>query len=284
MPPRQRRVTVQVAKVLGMDEETRAALAGVTALCKTRKFGVAGYFMPDDGVSARLAELGIMENVEEADCSRYHRVVIPYSGIPPRERRKQEQSGISFEDFSSPFVRRAQITLGLLCMEGAEGLVIGRHDDPESLALLGSCPGTKILEDTTDTARLRYAPAFGVVCQTTISPKRVNWLIQQLRLRYRDSRVTFLNTTSPSMTLREEALEKALTHCDRALIVGRAGESTCEALVETALRCGKPAVVVARPENLFPKDFEGNPKIALTAGGFALDETIHSVAKALLQL
>jgi len=254
------------------------------AMAETRKTGVAGWFMPDAEVSARLAERGIEENVEEADFFRFRRVVGPYCGVSLRQRRDWEDARHDWEDFSAPLVRRAQVTLGLLRMEGAQGLVIGRHEDPESLALAGGQPGTKILEDTTDTARLEYAPAFGVVCQTTLSPRRVSWLVQQLRFRYRDSRVTFLNTVSPAMARREEALEKLLVTSDKVVIVGRAGEASCEALLETALRRGKPAVVVAGPGDLRAEDFAGHPRLALTAGAFALDETIRAVAEALSRL
>lgn len=280
MPPAERKVALQVAGTLGMDADARAAMARLIALAETRKTGVAGCFMPDDGVSARLASLGIAENVEEADFFRFRRVVIPYGGISPRQRHDWEEVGHPLEDLTSPQVRRAQVALGLLRMEGAQGLVIGRHEDPESLALAGG-GGARILEDTTDTARLVFYPAFGVVSQTTLSPKRVEWLVQQLRFRYRDARVTFLNTVSPAMAAREEALEKLLVTCDRVVIVGRAGEASCEALLETAMRRGKPAVVVAGPDELEPTDFAGSPRVALTAGAFALDETIRAVAQAL---
>lgn len=281
MAPAERKGVLQVAGFLGMDEVTRAAMGRLFALAESRKTGVAGRFMPDDGVSARLAERGIVEDVDEADFFRFRRVVIPYGGISLRQRRDWEERGYPLEDFSAPQVRRAQVALGLLGIEGARGLVIGRHDDAESLALAGGSPGTKILEDTTDTARLEFAPAFGAVCQTTLSPRRVAWLVQQLRFRYRDARVTFLDTISPSMATREEALEKLLVTCERVVIVGRAGEASCEALMEAALRRGKPALVVAGPDELKADDFTGNPRVALTAGAFALDETIRAVAEAL---
>lgn len=281
MPPADRKLVLQVARFLGMDEDARLAMARLLALAETRKVAVAGRFMPDDGVSARLAERGIAENVDEADFFRFRRIVIPYCGISPRQRREWEEAGHSLEDLTSPQVRRAQVALGLLRMEGAQGLVIGRHEDPESLALAGGGSGTKILEDTTDTARLVFSSAFGVVSQTTLSPKKVSWLVQQLRFRYRDAKVTFLDTVCPAMAAREEALEKLLVACDRAVIVGQAGESSCEALMETSLRRGKPAVVVAGPDDLKPEDSEGNPRVALTAGAFALDETIRSVAETL---
>jgi 4-hydroxy-3-methylbut-2-enyl diphosphate reductase IspH len=281
MPPSDRRVVLQVAGSLGMDGESRVALARLLALGEHRRIGVAGQFMPDGGVSRLLAAKGIVENVDEADFFRFRRIVIPYCGIAPRQRRDWEEAGHSLEDLTSSQVRRAQVALGLLRMEGAQGLVVGRHEDPESLALAGGGSGTRIIEDTTDTARLAFAPAFGVICQTTLSPRRVAWLVQQLRFRYRDARVTFLDMVCPSMLTREEALEKVLQASERVVIVGQKGEASCEALAETALRRGKSAVIVAGPEDLETADLKGNPRLALTAGAFVPDDTIRAVAEAL---
>ncbi len=264
-----------------MDEDTRSALARIEELAKTQKTAVAGRFMPDTAVSASLAGLGIVENVSEADFCRFSRIVVPYCGVAPKNRRDWEKSGHRLEDMSSPQVRRAQVALGLLRMEGAQAVVIGRHEDAETRAIAGDSAGTKIIEDTTDTARLVFSPAFGVVCQTNLSPKKVSWLVQQLRHRYQDARVTFLETISPAMTAREAALERLLVDCDQAVIVGEPGEASCEALVETALRRGKQAVIVAGPDDLDPT-LRGSQRIALTAGAFATDETIRAVAESLM--
>lgn len=277
--PLSRKRVLQVAGFLGMDDDARTALIRVLSLAERGKTGVVGCFMPDSGVSALLEERGIVENVEEQDFPRFRRIVIPYSGISARRRKEWQEGELTLEDLSSPQVRRGQIALGLLRMEGAQGLVIGRHDDPESEALAGGS-GTRILEDTTDTSRLAFSPAFGVVCQTTLSPRKVAWLVQQLRFRYQDARVTFLNTSSPAMVAREDAFEKRLLGCDRAVIVGTPGEASSEALMETALRMGKPAVVVAGPDDLKPGDLDGT-RIALSAGAFALDDAVRAVAGAL---
>lgn len=281
MPSGTHKTELRIATTLGMDEEARAALERLTLLAKSRKIGVAGRFMPDRGVAAQLASLGILENLEEADFFRVKTVATPFCGISSRQRGDWQKAGYSVEDLTSPKVRRAQVALGLLKMEGAQALVIGRHEDPESLAISGGNSATRILEDTNDTARLVFYPAFGAVCQSTLSPRRVAWLVQQLRLRWRDARVTFLDTTSPSMMAREEALERLLPTCDRVVIVGEAGEASCEALAETALRRGKPAQVVATPEELNLAGLPTGEKIALTAGGFATDEAISEVAATL---
>jgi len=250
MPPGGRRYGLQVADSLGMDADARAALARMLAVAAGRTVGVIGRFMPDAGVSRLLAEHG-------------------------------EEAGYRIEDFTLPKVRRAQVALGLLKMEGAQGLVIGRHDDPESQAIARSSPGTRILEDTTDTARLAFSPAYGVVCQTTLSPRKTAWLVEQLRFRYRDAKVTFLNTTCDAMTAREEALEKLLAVCDHALIVGDPGEASCEALHETSLRRGKTASILADAEGIESADLAHGTRIALTAGAYATDAAIREVTAAL---
>ncbi len=272
---------IRIAAVLGMDDVTRSALERITLLAKSRKTGVAGRFMPDRGVSALLASLGIAENVEEPDFFKLRTVVTPYSGITARQRRDWQEANYPIEDLTSPQVRRAQVALGLLKMEGARALVIGRHEDAESLAISGGNSGATILQDTTDTSRLEFSPAFGAVCQTTLSPRRVSWLAQQLRLRWRDAKVTFLDTVSPAMIAREEALERLLVVCERVVVVGEAGESSCEALVETALRRGRQALVAATPDELAAGDFRAGEKVALTAGAYATDEVIREVAGAL---
>ena len=277
-PPKSKRV--RLAPVFGMDAEARSALANLEALGRSGKVAVAGRFMPDAGIGGRLAAKGITEEIEEADFFRYSQVVIPFSGISPLKRKAWERAGVPLVDLTSPQVRRAQVALGLLRMDGAQPLVIGRHADAESKALAEGNPGTRILEDTTDTARLAFAPAFGVVCQTTLSPRKVSWLVQQLRLRYNDASVTFLDTLSPAMSARSHSLEKLMADCDRVVIVGQAGEASCEALAETAMRKGLPSLIAGSVEDLGMEDLSG--RIALTAGAFALDSTIRRIADALV--
>jgi 4-hydroxy-3-methylbut-2-enyl diphosphate reductase IspH len=280
MPPAAVGVELRVAAVLGMDDEARQALRRMEELAQRgRKTGVAGRFMPDRGVSAKLTVLGVTEDVDPGDFFRFRSVAIPFCGVQARDRREWEEAGHALEDFTSPQVRRAQVALGLLKMEGARPLVIGRHEDPETRAITGGV--ATVLEDTTDTSRLLFAPSFGAVCQTTLSSRRVTWLAQQLRLRWRDARVTFLDTVSPAMVAREEALERLLVVCERVVVVGDAGESSCEALVETASRRGRLAHIVAGPDELAGIDFLPREKVALTAGGFATDEAVRAVAEAL---
>jgi len=276
-PPR-KLIDLRVATTYGMDADARHALGAIERLAASGRVAVAGRFMPDPGVQAHLARLGVTEQVEAADFFKFRHLVIPFSGVSPRERKAWQDAEHELTDLTSPLVRRAQVALGLLRLEGAQPLVIGRHDDPESLALAGVTHGTKIIEDTTDTARLHFAPAFGAVCQTTLSPRRVSWLLQQLRMRYRDSGVTFLDTAAPSMAAREAALEPLLDWCDGVVVVGQAGEASCAALVEAALRKGKSTCIATAPDSLDLAALAGARRLALTAGAFVLDDSVRAIA------
>ncbi len=265
-------VEVRLAPVLGMDAEAKQALALLEREARMGPVAVPGIFMPDAGVRAKLRRLGVIEEADESDFSRVKSVVLPFGGVPMRDKRRWQESGWKIVDTRSQQVRRAQVALGLLRMEGAQTLIIGRHDDAETQALASDYPGTIVLEDTTDIARMRYAPAFGAVCQTTLSPRRVAWLSQQLRLRYRDAKLSFLDTVAPAMAQRERALEALCGWCDGVMVLGDRGESTVEALLETAKRLGKPAALQEDAAEL-----NGCRRLAVTAGGFVLPEMIDSL-------
>lgn len=279
-PPGSGRIQLKVADHLGMDHDARTALARLLAQAERRKVAVAGRFMPDRGVSAMLSHAGITEEVAETDFGRYEVIAVPYSGIARIRKERWEKAGHPIEDFTSPQIRRAQVALGLLRMEGAQSLVIGRHEDSETSAIAGIHPAARIIEDTTDTARLPFSPAFGAVCHTQLSPIRVAWLVQQLRLRYRDARVTFLDTGSASTKLRLDAFKSALGNGDHALIVGDPGETSTEALRETALRHGCSADVIPTAQEI-PWPSLSQRRLILTAGAFASDTAIHEVAQAI---
>ena len=83
------------------------------------------------------------------------------------------------------------------------------------------------------------------------------------------------------MIAREEALERLLLDCERVVVVGETGESSCEALVETASAPGQAGTGRGDPDELDAGDFRAREKVALTAGAYATDEAIRAVAGAL---
>jgi 4-hydroxy-3-methylbut-2-enyl diphosphate reductase IspH len=76
------------------------------------------------------------------------------------------------------------------------------------------------------------------------------------------------------MALRERALESLCGWCDGVVVAGDRGEASVEALLETAKRFGKPAALL---HDL--RELEGCRKLALTAGGFVMKETLDDLSR-----
>lgn len=278
------RLFTKAAPVFGMDAEAREAWEKITELAASGRTAVAGAFMPDAGLSARLAAVGVVENISPDEARNFRNVVIPFTGMTVGARKNWKDAGVSLTDFTAPQIRRAQTALSLSKLDGSRGVVIGMHGDAEAITLASFARDAVVIEDTTDTARLPFSPSFGVVCQTTLSPRKADWLHQQFRMRWRDAKVQYTNTTTPAMRSREEAMEQNLDDCDIVLIVGDKLEASVRALGETALRKNKPYYVIEEPEEVEMLPFPAARKALLTAGAFTHDDAIQRVAARLVRM
>ncbi len=268
----------------GLTGDAAAALATLDRLAASGQTGIAGVFMPSPWISKALAGAGIAEQLDPADAIRFRHIIVPYTGLPPSQHALwQASSNGRLHDLSAPAIRHALATAERLVALRAETLVIGRHhDDPATATITDDGRAARILENTEDTARLTFAPHFGALCNPWISPRRVAWLADQLRLRYRDARVTFIDTTCPAMIERERALESRLATADRVVIVGDPGDDTCQALAEAAARRGIDSAIATTATRLPWRAYDGTPRnILITAGGFTPQPAIQAMARAL---
>ena len=105
-------VEFRLAPVLGMDPETRQALAQIEREAAAGSVAVPGIFMPDAGVRARLRRLGVIEEAREEDFSRVKSVVLPFGGVSMRDKRRWQEDGWKVVDARSPKALRGwSITL-----------------------------------------------------------------------------------------------------------------------------------------------------------------------------
>ena len=133
-------------------------------------------------------------------------IIIPPFGAALSYRKAWKNQHRTVFDLSTPEVRRAQSTLALLKFEGAELLVIGRKNDPEVQVHLIDHPRARVIENAEDAVRIPFAPAFNLICQTSHCPQLARHLTAVIQGRHRDSKVTFLDTSSTQENLRRAAL------------------------------------------------------------------------------
>lgn len=266
------------AMALGHGAETRAALARLDSLLKRGTATVLGPLAPDPALCELYRRRGALEGSPDDARAPTRVVVVPLTGLPKAVVRRWKSSGHELLDLTLPAVRRAQTSLGLLALEHAKPLVCGFHDDAESASISGEVAGAAVLEDADEAALLPFAPKFGIVCQTLISRRRAAVVAEALRQRHPDSRMVFLDTTSPAMLERERSVEALSRWAEVILIAGEATEASVRALVEASRRLGLPVFPVADAGALDRSVLAGASRIGLTAGEFSPDLVVEAIA------
>ena len=262
----------------GHGSETRAALARLESRLTRGAVTVLGPLAPDAALCELYRRRGALEGAAGEFRAPTRTVVVPLSGLPKLILRRWKESGHELLDLALPAVRRAQTSLNLLALEHARPLVCGFHDDAESAAIAGEVAGCAGVEDADEAAVLPFAPKFGLVCQTGMSRRRAGGVAEALRQRHPDSRMVFLDTTSPALLERERSVEALSRWAEVILVAGEAGEASVRALVDASRRLGLPAFPVADAGALDRRVLAGACRIGLTAGEFSPDMVVEAIA------
>lgn len=265
------------AFILGHGAEVRAALDRLEMRLRRGAVTSLGPLAPDTSLCELYRRRGMLEGAAEEYRAPTHTVVVPLTGLPKACLRKWKESGHELLDLTLPAVKRAQTSLGLLSLEHGKPVVIGWRDSAEAAAIAGEIPGTVVAEDPEQASLLPFAPKFGLVCQTTFSRRRAHAVAEAIRLRHPDSRLVFLDTTTPAMLERERSVEGLSRWAETIIVAGEAGESSVRALLDASRRLGLPAHAVADAGSLNAEEFAKIGRIGLTAGEFSPDAVLDAI-------
>lgn len=258
------------AAALGMSQEARDAAKVLFGRLGAGPLTLLGAPGPHRALLDRARRHGALEGEAGDATAPTRRVVIPMSGIAPRQRRSWKSAGHELVDLTLPAVKRLHAMKALLRAEGRRIVVAGFRDDPECQALAGE--GVTFVEDADAAAALPFAPRTGLLCQTTLGERRFATIELAMRLRHPDSDVLAMDTRCRSLPRREKALAALGRHCELILVLADPADRSGQALYEAARCLGVAAVQVADPER--PPALGGARRIALTAGLHTPDEEI----------
>jgi 4-hydroxy-3-methylbut-2-enyl diphosphate reductase IspH len=217
---------------------------------------------PNPLLQRSLEEEGLCDHPQDLRSDSV--IVIPPFGAPLSYRKEWKMQNRTVLDLSTPEVRRAQSTLALLKLEGAELLVIGRKSDPEVQAHLIDHPRARVIENAEDAVRIPFAPAFNLICQTSHCPHLARHLTSVIQGRHRDSRVSFLDTSSTQENLRRAALTQLVQRPRRPDLVLVFGYShSAEMLLHAACEHRLQAQRISHGN--LPTNLQNHARIALIA-------------------
>src|SRR5262249_54417324 len=145
-------------------------------------------------------------------------------GTSDLAKRQLRASGHQVFDATCPLVKRAHLALARLVAEGRHPVVIGRADHVEVRGLIGDYQEHTVIYADSDVETLKdpvsQGKSLGVVAQTTQPIERVLALVEQIRLRYPQVDVRFVDTVCQPTKDRQDSLRRLASAVDVVVVVG----------------------------------------------------------------
>ena len=271
--------------VMGMCFGVRDALAILDGIDDPRGVTIHGDLVHNQVVLHQLGARGFRQSDERGRGAipTTSTVLITAHGVSDAERSRLEQSGKIVIDTTCPLVTRAHRAAKALHDQGYHVVVIGKPGHVEVRGLVGDLEHVDVVASVDD-ARCIKATKIGVVCQTTMPPRKAMAVRQAIEAKNPHAEVRFVDTVCRPTKEHQRALDRLLEQVDAVVVVGGKNSNNTRELAETCRARGVRAYHVQEPDELEPAWFAGLEVVGLTAGTSTLDETIDEVHERLMEL
>lgn len=271
------------AQHLGMCFGVRDAIALTRQRAALGPVTVLGDLVHNETVLMSLRRDGVRFETDPAALPTRD-VIITAHGASEQRRAAVRALGFTVLEATCPLVHRAHQALAELVAQGFHPVVIGQRDHVEVRGLTEDYPDCEVVLSADDVARLAPREHFGVVSQTTQPVARVRELVGQIRGRFPQATVRWLDTVCRPTKDRQTAAEELARDCDVVVVIGGAHSNNTRELVTVCARhCARVHHIQTAVE-LRPEWFRPTDTIGLTAGTSTPDETIDRVHQQLHEL
>lgn len=271
-----------LAKHYGMCFGVRDALKATKKTATQGPTTILGQLVHNEVVTTQLDQMGVQRgHLRDLKSAVTPQVVITAHGAADRDRAAWKEGGFQVTDTTCPLVKKAHNALARLVLQGYHPLVIGKRDHVEVLGLTGDFPEADVVLSEEDILALAPQARFGVVSQTTQPTTLVEGLVEQVRVRFPDSDIKFVDTVCQPTKDRQTALHDLCRQVQVVIAVGGANSNNTRQLVKTAQSYGVQAYRVGTAAELQDAWFEGVETVGVTAGTSTLQETVQEVYEVL---
>ena len=212
-------------------------------------------------------------------------VLFSAHGVAPAVRDEAKRRGLAVVDTTCPFVERAHRAARGFAARGVPVVVVGRPEHAEVRGVVGEVPECSVVASAEEVAALcipESAP-LGVLCQTTLSSGTVRAVLDALRARYPRLETPPAADVCTATRDRQRAVAEFVRGGgDGVLVLGSAGSSNTNRLVEVARAAGAPfAARAGTMEEVRALDFAGVRRLGVTAGASTPEDFLERVVAAL---
>lgn len=278
---------VRMADHLGMCFGVRDAIDLALDLTEQAPLTILGELVHNPDIVTQLDAAGAVR-AQHSDDVHTPAVLLTAHGVSDQVRADLQQRGLQVHDATCPLVTRAHRALAKLVADGCFPVVIGQRQHVEVRGLVGDYADHAVVLEESDldelAQRLARTPALrlGVVAQTTQPLERVLALVEQMRARFPDTDLRFLDTVCQPTKDRQEAVRQLAAAADVVIVVGGPQSNNSRKLAEMARALGRPAYLVSRAAELRPEWFHHCTLVGVTAGT-STPETVIAEVRAWLE-
>ena len=212
-------------------------------------------------------------------------VLFSAHGVAPAVRDEAKRRGLAVVDTTCPFVERAHRAARGFAARGVPVVVVGRPEHAEVRGVVGEVPECSVVASAEQVAALCFPESapLGVLCQTTLSSGTVRAVLDALRARYPRLETPPAADVCTATRDRQRAVAEFVRGGgDGVLVLGSAGSSNTNRLVEVARAAGAPfAARAGTLEEVRALDFAGVRRLGVTAGASTPEDFLERVVAAL---
>jgi 4-hydroxy-3-methylbut-2-en-1-yl diphosphate reductase len=268
------------AEHLGMCFGVRDAIALAQKEAATRPLTILGELVHNETVLAGLRKAGIQFHSDAREVAT-DTVMITAHGASERKLGAARARGLRVLEATCPLVHVAHNALRKLVREGFHPVIIGKRDHTEVRGMTEDFADCDVVLTGADVDVLRERERFGVISQTTQPIERVRQLVEDIRNRFPDSELRFIDTVCQPTKQRQSAAIELAQRCDVVVVIGGTHSNNTRELVQTCSRhCGR-VHHVQQACDLRPEWFSPADTVGITAGTSTPDEVILEIETAL---
>jgi 4-hydroxy-3-methylbut-2-enyl diphosphate reductase len=261
----------------------RDAIALALKESQGQPLSVLGDLVHNERVLTELRTRGVKIERETSDV-RTTAVMITAHGASNRRIAEAKGRGLRVIEATCPLVHRAHEALRQLVVRGFHPVVIGLRGHVEVRGLTEDFAEVDIVLTAEEVERLQPRERFGVVAQTTQPVERVRELVRQLRKRFPEAELRFVDTVCRPTKERQHAAVELAQQSDVVIVIGGANSNNTRELVNTCRAYCVSVHHVQGPDDLIAEWFSSAQSVGLTAGTSTPDELIAEVEERLQEI
>ncbi|NCP18542.1 MAG: 4-hydroxy-3-methylbut-2-enyl diphosphate reductase [Erythrobacter sp.] len=214
-------------------------------------------------------------------------VVFSAHGVPKSVPAEAERRKLLYVDATCPLVSKVHRQAERQLEKDRHIIFIGHAGHPEVIGTMGQVPEDRmtLVETVDDVATLDFAEddELSFLTQTTLSVDDTHDVIAALQARFPQIVGPKAEDICYATSNRQAAVKELAPDSDLVLVIGAPNSSNSLRLVEVAERCGTPARLIQRADEIQPEWLEGIETVGLTAGASAPETLVREVVDKLAE-